>query len=126
MKTKPGKGRRFYVYGMAPFALGLRHENVIEETEWAPDEMHRCGMARIAHLGPVCFGVGEFEIGLSLEEIEAIEKEAVWLDDVEPGEIGRWKGDAVAKEYTALGFEYQPKASASTGQDESDGAEALD
>lgn len=114
-------GRLFFVYGVdwttervsgnwtvtyppaTPVKIGM--DSVVEGTEWEWDENHRNGRGLLVRIGGWCFGVGAFEKGLAPELLNWIENEAVWLDDVEPGQIGRWKGK-VGPGAEALGVEY--------------------
>lgn len=136
-------GRYFVVYGQDPAKhwlwargnlsvdvpcwVGLDH--VVEDTDWEWDENHRDGRGLLAHLGGWCFGVGAFEKGLSPEMLDWIEEQAVWLDEIEPGDIGRWVGSRHSMA-TQLGRDYQVRrptadeAAEATAGDEYPRAEA--
>lgn len=86
-----------------PMTFGREH--VVEDTDWEWDENHRDGDGYLLHLGGWCFGVGVFSRPLPEEMLRWIEDEAVWLNDVEPGDIGRWAGTR-APVATRLGYEY--------------------
>lgn len=109
-------------------------ENVVEDTEWRPFEHHRFGQGFVVHLGPWCFGAGAFERPLSDELWAEVEDKAVWFD-MDPEEIGRWRGGLEADAKT-LGFDFsvtrrevdsegRGQAPGAAPPDEHGGAEAL-
>lgn len=138
-------GRLFFVYGrdpqryrfwlrgswtvVVPVPVLIGKEHVVESTDWVMEyENHRDGDALTVHIGGWCFGVGAFDLtgALSPELLDWIENEAVWLDDVEPGQIGRWKGQ-VGPGAEALGYDYVVQREAdqdptATAGDEQDAA----
>jgi hypothetical protein len=134
-------GRIFVVYGRDPVRyrkiergnltiivplVTMGTEYVVESTDWQWDENHRGGRGCVVHLGPVCFGVGAFDRGLSAELLGEIEEGAVWLE-VDPGDIGRWRGGLEAgAEGLGYGYEVERPAGETAAVNEYDGAEALD
>lgn len=109
-------------------------ENVVEDTEWQPFEHHRFGLGFVVHLGRWCVGAGAFERPLSDELWDEVEETAEWFD-VDPEEIGRWRGGVEAGA-TTLGYDFQVARDevagpggrsdpAAPGDDEYDPAQAL-
>lgn len=132
-------GRYFVLYGRDPvrYKVLVRSnltisvpwatvgtENVVEDTEWRPFEHHRFGQGFVVHLGPFCFGAGAFERPLSDELWAEVEDKAVWFD-MDPEEIGRWRGGLEA-DATTLGFDFTHREVAGEDRGEGPGASEPD
>lgn len=115
-------GRLFAVYGRNEWRhlkFGIKKSYVVEDTEWQPDENHRDGLSSQLHVGRWFVGGGLFNKPLSAELLDWIEDEAVWLDDVEPGDIAGWRGTR-SRSATGLGYDYAVKRASDTDAEASE------